>query len=93
MAALGTINQKLLVASQFQPISLCNVVLIITKTIANRLKLVLLYIICDTRSNFVLRRLITDNALIAFECFHYMKKITSRMTLKLDMSKAYDKVE
>lgn len=77
MVPSGTINQKLLVA-----ISLCNVVLIITKTIANRLKLVLLYIICDTRSNFVLRRLITDNALIAFECFHYMKKkITSRMTL------------
>ncbi|XP_050217474.1 uncharacterized protein LOC126668312 [Mercurialis annua] len=42
-------------------------------------------------------RLITDNILVAFECFHYMhrktKNKTGFMAMKLDMSKAYDRIE
>lgn len=42
-------------------------------------------------------RLITDNALIAMECFHWLKKKKKgrkgMMALKLDMSKAYDRIE
>ena len=42
-------------------------------------------------------RLISDNILVAFETLHYMqnhnKGKTSFMALKLDMSKAYDRVE
>src|ERR1044072_6799110 len=102
------LNQTLLVlipktkrpdhANQFRPISLCNVIFkIITKTIATRLKLILPHIVDETQSAFVLDRLITDNALITFECFHYMMKKYSGsigvMALKLDMSKAYDRVE
>lgn len=82
----------------FRPISLCNVVMkIVTKVIANRLKHTLGDVIDIEQSVFVQSRLITDNALIAMECFHWFKKKTKGkkgvMALKLDMSKAYDRVE
>jgi len=82
----------------FRPISLCNVVMkIVTKTIANRLNAILPDIIDEEQSAFVKGWLITDNALIAMECFHWMKKKKKgkkgKMALKLDMSKAYDRIE
>lgn len=72
--------------SEFRPISLCNVsVKIVTKVFANRLKHVLADVVDKAHSAFVSRRLIIDNVLVAFEVFHYMRK--------LDMMKAYDRVE
>ena len=65
--------------------------------LANRLKFFFPSLITEHQSALKKNHLISNNILIAFETLHSMKNHksgkTSYMTLKLDMSKAYDRVE
>ena len=84
--------------TDFRPISLSNVVYkLIAKALANRLKVVLPHIISENQNTFLLEKLISDNVLVVFELMHYLehKKEGKEnfMAVKLDMSKAYDRVE
>lgn len=58
----------------YRHIHLCNVAMkIVTKVISNRIKAILPDIIDEEQLAFVKGCLITDNALIAMECFHLLK--------------------
>lgn len=82
----------------YRPIALCNVFFkIISKMLSIRLKLVLEVVISEYQSAFTSRRAISDNILVTHEVLHYLKtshaQVRCTMTVKTNMSKAYDIVE
>ena len=84
--------------TKYRPISLCNVIYrIITKTIIDRLKQILHDIISPNQSAFIPNRLITENIIIGYKCLHKIRlrkgKKNGVVALKLDISKAYNRVE
>ncbi|XP_019155316.1 PREDICTED: uncharacterized protein LOC109152193 [Ipomoea nil] len=84
--------------SEFRLISLCNLIYrIIAKVLATRLRVLLDSIIDPAQSAFIPGRSIVDNVLIAFESAHCLKRQPGDRggfgALKIDMSKAYDRVE
>ncbi|KAL4332119.1 hypothetical protein GQ457_07G022500 [Hibiscus cannabinus] len=84
--------------THFRPISLCNYSYkVISKILASRLKAFLPEIIPHAQSAFVKGRLIQDNVIVVHEAFHSIKRrrkgTKSIMALKIDLEKAYDKVD
>lgn len=82
----------------FRPIALCNVLYkILAKILANHLKVLIPKLISENQSALITGRTITDNVLVAFEMLHHMKRKKSgqlgEVALKLDISKAYDRVD
>lgn len=78
--------------ADLRPISLCNVLMrILSKVLSNRLKP------CLKWSAVIEGRQIADNALLAFEVNHYMRRNNQGdkgvAGLKIDISKAYDRLE
>jgi len=67
------------------------------QTLCCELRLIIFIIFHELQSGFVPQRLITNNELIEFDCFHHMQIMKNGrkdiMAIKLHMSKAYDRVK
>ena len=83
---------------ELRPISLCNVLYkLVAKVLANHMKDVLCRLISLSQAAFVPDHSITDNIFLASEVLHYLKLCMrgriGDVALKLDISKAYDRVD
>ncbi|XP_026399680.1 uncharacterized protein LOC113295564 [Papaver somniferum] len=83
-------------AIEYRPIALCNVLYkIVAKILATRIIPYLGLFISWSQNAFVKNMQITDNIVIAKEIFHSMNKSKAKQgffALKVDMSKAYDRI-
>ncbi|XP_060968361.1 uncharacterized protein LOC133035936 [Cannabis sativa] len=82
---------------QFRPISLCNFPYkIIAKILANRLRSYMESLISPLQSAFILGRWIVESSILTQELVHTIRKkrgVGGLMAIKLDMHKAYDRME
>ncbi|CAL1387380.1 unnamed protein product [Linum trigynum] len=90
--------ENVVTMTQLRPISLCQFVYkIVTKIMAERLACFLPQIISEGQNAFIRDRQIIENILLGHELMHYLKIKTrgkkGYMALKVDMEKAYDRVE
>ncbi|WZY87154.1 hypothetical protein YC2023_033538 [Brassica napus] len=79
----------------YRPISCCNILYkVISKVLANRLKILLPELIEPNQCAFVKGRLLLENILLATELVngYHRPSIKARSVLKLDISKAFDSV-
>lgn len=84
--------------SHFRPIGLCNFSYkILAKVLTNRLKPYMSELISEEQSAFVPGRQIQDNTVVAHEVYHHLKLLRygsdCGLAIKLDMNKAYDRLE
>ena len=80
----------------YRPISCCNFIYkVISKLIANRLKIVLPKFISGNQSTFVKDRLLIENLLLATELVkdYHKDLISARCAIKIDISKTFDSVQ
>lgn len=81
----------------FRPLSLCNVpIKFVSKMVVHWLKPLLKDLITPNQASFIPGRHITDNIIICQEIVHslrYTKAIKRGMIMKLDLEKAYDRME
>ena len=87
-------KEERLLLNDYKPSSLCNIIYkVISKVIANRLKKTLGVIISLEQSGFSPNRSIYEGIILAHETIHSMKTAKlEKMTMKLDIRKAYDKM-
>lgn len=83
--------------SRFRPISLCNSTYkIISKCLVSRLKRFMKDIVGEFQNAFILGRVMADNSLLAHALLHWVKHKSKGNSsfgiLKIDLSKAYDKI-
>ncbi|XP_042026496.1 uncharacterized protein LOC121773661 [Salvia splendens] len=89
-------KEKPVTWSDYRPISLCNITnKIISKILATRLGPFLPLVTSPNQSGFIKGRLLSDNVLLAQELIHNLGNCspTPNLALKLDMTKAYDRVQ
>ena len=83
--------------SNYHPISLCNTVYkIVSKVIVARLRPMLDQVISLFQTAFVPSRRGTDNAILVQELIHTVSRKKGKvgyMAIKIDLEKAYDKLE
>jgi hypothetical protein len=83
--------------TQLRPIALCNVIYkVVTKVVAQRIRTILPYVISNNQSSFIPSRSTTDNILVLQEAIHSLNHMHGKkgfMILKIDMEKAYDRIE
>lgn len=78
-------------------ISSCNMVYkLVSKVLANRFKILLDKCVAGEKSIFMNESSILDNAMIAIEVIHTLRRMTkgskAHLTLSVDISKAFDRV-